>query len=147
MDSSKIWSHPNTILNKTVPNYCRCWIILHIVCFLLLILIFSFYEIEKKLFFIGYYQNNQIRIVVDETFFERSAGEVLIQEKAYSYIITKIDIIAYEEGKASLWEVWISLELPDKWKIENNQLKLSFIKEKETVLKRIIKNIKKGMNL
>ncbi len=147
MENSKIYFHTNTILNKKIPNYFRWWILLHMICLLFLILLFSVYKIEKKLLFIGYYQNSQVRLIVDEAFFELSTDKVRIQENVYSYEINKIDIIAYEEGKASLWEVWISLNLPDSWKIDNNQFKLSFIKEKTTVLKQTIKNIKKGMNL
>lgn len=142
-----MYLHPNTIHGKQVSNYFYYWIYLHIIFIIILILACAFYKIEKKIVYTGYYENQQIHMIVDKNFFERKTDRLLIQEKNYQYQVDKINIIAYEEGKASLWEVWITLDLPDNWRIENNQFQLSFIKEEATILNFIIKNIKKGMNL
>lgn len=147
MEEMNSYLHSNVILQKKVPNYIGYFVILHILCAIFLILLFAIYKVEKKTTFTGYYEKEQIRIIVDSKFFDLTTKKVLVQEKSYSYQTDKIEVIAYEEGLPSLWEVWITLDLPEYLKIENNQISLSFIKEKTTILKEIIKQIKKGMNL
>lgn len=147
MEESNSYLHSNVILQKKVPNYIGYYVLLHILFAIFLLVLFSICKIEKKTAFIGYYEKENIRIVVDSKFFDLTTKNVLIQEKSYSYQTNKIEVIAYEDGLPSLWEVWITLDLPEHLKIENNQISLSFIKEKTTILKQIIKQIKKGMNL
>lgn len=147
MDDAKIYFHANNIYEKKVPNYFYYWILLHIIFLFFVIVFLAFYQIEIKTSYGGIYENNKIHIVVDSKFFQLKTDKVFIQDKQYQYQVNKIEVIAYEEGKANLWEVWISLDLPNNWKIENNQFQLSFIREKTTILKQIIRNIKKGMNL
>lgn len=147
MLDSKVYLHPNTILKRKIPSYFGYWVVFHLLFCLCFFPVFAFYKIEKRITVIGYYQNNQVRIVTDERFFQLKTGNLKINEKIYSYQVNKIQPIAYEEGKASLWEVMISLNLPDSWKIDNNQFKLSFIQEETTLLKQFLKTIKKGMRL
>lgn len=145
MVSSEIYLHPYIFLNKKVPHYFVIWIIVHVVFFFFLLLLSMMYQLEKRLEYVGYYQNEVIKMLVDESYFSLSNNEVLIQKEIYKYKVEKITTIAYEEGKASLWEVSISLNLPERLKIENNQIQLSFLKEKNTIFQQIINHIKKGM--
>lgn len=145
MADFEIYLHPYNILNKKVPYYFKVWILIHIIMFLLLLALSMVYKVEKRIEYVGYYQKEVIKMLVDENYFSLSTNEVLLQRKNYRYNVEKIEPVAYEEGKASLWEVSISLNLPENLKIENNQLKLSFLREKETIFKQFIKKIKKGM--
>ena len=147
MLDSRMYLHPNTILKRKMPSYFCYWVVFHLLFCLLFFPIFAFYKIEKRLTVIGYYQNNQVRIVTDKSFFQLKTENLKINEKMYLYHINKIQPIAYEEGKASLWEVMISVNLPDSWKVDNNQFELSFIQEETTLLKQFLKTIKKGMRL
>ncbi len=147
MELSDIYLQPYTILNKKVPHYFFAWILLHAVLFLLLFFLAVTYQVEKRMEYVGYYQNGVIKMVVDENYFSLFTNQVMIQKKDYSYQVRKIEPIAYEEGHASLWEVSMFLELPENLKIENNQIKLSFFKEKKTLFEQLIDKIKKGMKI
>lgn len=147
MENIKFYLHPNVITKKRPSSEILWWIIIHIVFLLFLIGLSACYKIEKKIHYQGSYQGNSIRVLVDKRFFELLTDKVRLKGKAYQYQVCKVEIVAYEEGKASLWEVQISLDLQEEWKIENNQFQLSFVKEETTILKQILKNIKKGMRL
>ena len=135
--------HSNIILHKEPPHYMIYWLILHFVLLFLLVLLASIYPIETKLEFIGYYQNNEVRTVVDNNFFLLSENKLIIQNTTYSYVVKKIEPIAYEEGNAVLWEVSITLDLPDNWKIDNHRFEISFVKSKTTILKQIVQKFRK----
>ncbi len=145
MELSDIYLHPYTILNKKVPSYFFIWFLIHIILFFLISTLSATYLIERRIEYVGYYQNDVIKMLVDENYFLLSKDKVKIQKEEYSYQVKKIEPIAYTEGKASLWEVSILLELPENWRIENNQITLSFLKDKKTLLERVMNKIKKGM--
>ena len=100
-----------------------------------------FYPIETRLEFVGYYEEGYILMTVDESFFEISSNVVKIGDDSYSYQVKEIKPIAYEEGKISLWQIQVEIDLKDVWRINNHQFRLSFFKEKKTAMKRILSMI------
>ena len=87
MLDSRMYLQPNTILKSKMPSYFCYWVVFHLLFCLLFFPIFAFYKIEKRLTVIGYYQNNQVRIVTDKSFFQLKTENLKINEKMYLYHI------------------------------------------------------------
>lgn len=139
--------HPNTILKKQSSSMGSILIGIHLVFLLFLLIFFSFYPLETRIEFVGYYEEGKILVMVDKSFFEISHPVVKIGEESYSYQVVEVKPAAYEEGEISLWQIQLRMDIKESWKVNNHQFRLSFLKEKKTVMKRILSAIKKGMNL
>ncbi len=140
-------NNAQSIINYQSNTFRNRWIMLHILFLIVLFLVFLFYPLETHIDYIGYYKDNLIHINVAENFFQIETKEVEIQGEKYHYEIKEIKPALYEDGSTKIWEVTIHLDLKDEWKIENYTFRLSFLKEKNTLISRFIKKIKKGMRL
>ncbi len=139
--------NPQTILNYRPSFHRSAWMMLHLVALLFFLILFSCYPIEKRIEYVGYYLEGSVHVVVEEEFFAIQEKELLLEEKKYTYQVQNIQPITYENGKAKYWEVTMKLDLPKAWKIDNYQFRLSFLRERKTILQKILQKIKKGMRL
>ena len=137
-------NHPSTILNHRTSSTSSLILGIHMVVLFIVFLFLVFYPIETRLEFVGYYEEGYILMTVDDSFFEISSNVVKIGDDSYSYQVKEIKPIAYEEGKISLWQIQVEIDLKDVWRINNHQFRLSFFKEKKTAMKRILSMITRG---
>lgn len=139
--------HPNVINNKKVPRYIFYWLMIHSVCILALLIICSYYKKNIYLEWTGYYQNQQIQVLVEEEFFTLVNNKLKIGDTEYTYQILEIVPMTYENGRAVIWEVKLEIDIPEQWKVDNHVFRLSFEKETVTILRQIIRSLKEGVNL
>lgn len=87
----------------------------------------------------------QVLVPMDiQTFYENS--EILVNDKKYTYEVVGIDEnrVIYDNKQYKL--VNICTNIDTKLLVENNYIKIKQIKEKQSVLKIILKRIKEGIN-
>ncbi len=142
-----IFQQPYNILTYNPSFYQNSFFLLQILFFVFFLLLAVSYKVEKRVFYEGYYQEGEVVVFVDQTFFQLSNQNLKIEQNSYEYRVTKITPMTYENGKTILWEVRMVVSLPKEWQIENHQFQLSFLKDKKTIFQRLIEKIKKGLRL
>ena len=140
-DNIDIYNNSAIILNKKTPSIINSWIIVLIILSLLFIII-SFIPFNIYNSYDGYLieENNKyyVSLLVNKSDFPINKNNKLyIKTDSYKY-----DIISIEDNN-----VFLSINLKDDIKINNNIVVVNILKDKTTLFKMLKKKIKKGFDL
>lgn len=128
------------IMNER-PSKIVSWITILIILFVILLIISLLFKFNIYQNNIGYIDNNyNLRIIINDSSFPISKKyKLYIDNKRYKYKIIKI------EKKDRYYELLIKCKLNKELLISNNIITVRFKKGETTLMKELIKKIKKGM--
>ena len=148
MDDIDIYLNSSTMLLKKTPSRIVSWVTMLFLFLIFLVCFMVFYKYKKYLKYDAYIKNGYIEFYVDKEFFNKiNNNKVLIKEKNYDYDVVSILEFSYENGVNDLWKITIKVDLEKNMLIENNYFQIQFLESEGTIIKRIVKKIKKGLKL
>lgn len=148
MDDIDIYLNSSTMLLKKTPSRIVSWVTMLFLFLIFLVCFMGFYKYKKYLKYDAYIKNGYIEFYVDKDFFNKiNNNKVLIKEKNYDYDVVSILEFSYENGVNDLWKITIKVDLEKNMLIENNYFQIQFLESEGTIIKRIVKKIKKGLKL
>ena len=140
-----IYENKNIILNQKIPNKIISWITILILFALFIIIFGSLYKYNKYLVCNAIIQNNDIILLVEKDKINNLNDKVRFNKNTYKFDIKEISEENYFEDNKYYKKVIISMNIENKYKIENNILKLYFKEKEVTLIGEIIDFIKKGL--
>ena len=146
MNNIDIYRNSSIIILRKVPKKIVSWILILIVSSIVFLIISVTFKYKKYITYEGVISNNYIEFYVDDDFLDKeTSDDVIINRNKYHYQIIAFEEYSYNLGINEYWKIVISADIPKEWIIENNKMKLVFLKEEKTLMQSIIDKIKKGL--
>lgn len=140
MEDINVFVFSKLKLMNEKPAKVKLWIIIicNVFIIFLIISIFIKFKIYEK--FIGYVEDNNIRIVLNNDSFPiNKTNKLYIDNKQYKYKIIKI------QNLNGYYELLIDCKIDKNINIKNNIITVRFKKEDKTLWKIMIEKLKKGL--
>lgn len=140
MEDINVFNYSKIKLMNERPSKIVSWNTILFIILILFIIISIFLKYHIYSDYVGYIDNNNIRIIIDNKSFPvKNNYKLYIDNKKYQYEIINI------EKKNEYYELLIKCNLNKSLLINNNVIKVTFQKETTTFMKEIIKKLKRGM--
>lgn len=143
MENINVFVYSKLKLINDRPTKVVSWITILIITFILFLIISIFLKFHIFSRHIGYIElnnNYNLKIIVDDKSFPiKSNYKLYIDNKKYEYKILSV------EKQIGYYEILVSCNLDDDLLINNNIVTITFQKEETTLIKEIIKKLKKGL--
>ncbi len=135
MKNIDIYNNSKIILERSVPNKILSWITI-LKMLTIMLIIFSFIPFNRYKSYLGYVDNDYITLFYNTDDFPfNKHDELYINYNKYNYNVVSID----KDSNAIL------IDIDDNIKLQNNIVKLYFLKGKTTIFDMVKNNIKKGL--
>ena len=150
MEVIDIFDNSPLILEKKRPLYIVSYLTIILIVILFIILIGSLYEYNPYKSYLGKVIISEndfyINILMEDRDVLFLNKDIFINNKSYKSKIISISDIAYiGENLKKYYEVRIKSNIDDNLIIQNNIIEISMKLPKTTLLKELIKNIRKGL--
>ena len=135
MNSIDIYNNSKIILQRSVPSKILTWLTI-LKLLTIILIIFSFIPFNRYKTYLGYVDNGYITLFYNTDDFPfNKYDELYIDYNKYSYNVVSIDKNSNT----------IIIDIEDGIKLQNNIVKLYFLKERTTIFNIVKNNIKKGL--
>ena len=150
MEAIDIFDNSPLILEKKRPLYIISYLTIILIVILAIILIASLYEYNPYKSYLGKIVISEndfyINILMEERDVSFLNKNIIINNKNYKSKIVSISDIAYiGENLKKYYEIKIKSDIDDNLIIQNNIIQINIKLPKTTLLKELIKNIRKGL--
>ena len=138
-----VFNESLNILNKKSNLYIIIWLfllLLFLVISISIIIFYKFYEYETFLGYVRKIDDYKIVVYLKE-FSKLNDYELYLEDEKLEFSIYSISEDYYIINNENYYEIVLSVNLKDVYKIENNILNLKIKKEQTTYLKKIMKGI------
>lgn len=143
MENLNAFNYSKMKLINEKPSKIISWITILCILSLVFILISILFKINKYTNTIGYVEIKEdynLKIIIDKSLFPiKKNYKLYIEDNKYDYKIIKINKLD------TYYELLVDCKLEKELLINNNILKIRFKTGKTTLIKELIKKIKKGM--
>ena len=143
MENIDVFAFSKLKLMNDKPSRIVSWITILVVFVIFFVVLGIFLNFNIYSSYIGYVEINNdynLRIIINDKSFPINKNyKLYIDNKRYSYKITKI------EKSNGYYELLVNCKLDENLLINNNILTVRFKKYSTTLMKEMLKRIKKGM--
>lgn len=140
MDDINVFNYSKLKLTDENPSKIISWITILSIMFILFIVFSIFFQYNIYSTYIGYIENDNIRIIINDNSFPiKNNYKLFIDNKKYNYKILNL------EKNNGYYELLVKCNIDKTLLINNNIVTVNFQKEKTTLMKEIIKKLKKGL--
>ncbi len=144
MEDINVFVYSKLKLLNEKPSRIISWItILSILSIILLIvsIIFKYHIYSNYIGYVDIEKNHNIKIIIDDKIFPiKKNYKLYLDNKKYKYKIVSIN------KQKGYYELYIYCDLDKEMLINNNIITVRFEKESTTLLKELIKKLRKGMS-
>lgn len=146
-----VFNNSSIIYKRKTPNGIISWINILVIGSLIFFLIISLYEYEDYNIYKGIVvknsEENYIYLFADDNFFPlKNRNYFIVENKKCRGHVVLISDDYYIMNNSKYRKVNIECELPKDLNIDKNVLDIKVDKGKVTILKKVIRKIKKGIN-
>ncbi len=150
MEAISIFDNSSLILEKKRPLYIISYLTIILIATLFILLIGSLYKYNPYKNYLGRIIINEddfyINLLMEEEEIPFLNDSLIINNKNYKSKIINISDTAYiGENTKKYYEVTLESNIDDNLIIQNNIIQINIKLPKTTLLKELVKNIKKGL--
>lgn len=141
----------SSIITKELPKKIISWITILIISLIAFIIVGIYYEYPQYL----NYRGNIIKekkeyfikvLVLEDDLLKIKKGKLILNKKNMDFNIKYIEPVYYlDSNEQKYYEVVLNSKLQEDLKVENNPILIKFELPKTTLIKEVIKKIRKGM--